>query len=154
LAVVIIGDGARRGELEVLARELSLGEVVTFLPYQERGELSLSLSSANVHVIGLASGLAGFVVPSRLYGVLSVARPVIAAVDVESETAQLVESVGCGVVVPPGNPSALAAAIRAARAGHRDLPAMGEAGRDYVVANADRVVAVSRYREVLRGVIR
>ena len=49
-----------------------------FLPYQKRERLPLSLSSADVHVVGLAKGLAGYVVPSRLYGILSAGRPVIA----------------------------------------------------------------------------
>ncbi len=67
-----------------------------FLPYQERDVLSQSLSTASVHVIGLASGLSGYVVPSRLYGVLAVGRPVIVAADAESETAQVVERAGAG----------------------------------------------------------
>ena len=58
--------------------------------YQERAILSQSLSTADVHVVGLARGLAGYVVPSRLYGILAAGRPVIAAADAESETAQLV----------------------------------------------------------------
>ncbi len=82
----------------------------------------------NVHVVGLARGLSGYVVPSRLYGILSVGRPVIVAADEESETAQLVEQVGCGVVVPPGRPELLAEAIRAAHDGEFDLEAMGAAG--------------------------
>jgi len=81
------------------------------------------------------------VVPSRLYGILAVGRPAIVAADAESETAQLVESVGCGIVVPPGRPELLAEAIRAARDGELDLVKMGTVGREYVVANADRSVA-------------
>ncbi|MHB8643725.1 MAG: glycosyltransferase family 4 protein [Gaiellaceae bacterium] len=147
LAVVIVGEGARKAELVGLARELAAN--VTFLPYQARSELPLSLSAADVHVVGLARGLAGYVVPSRLYGVLSVARPVIVAADTQSETAQLVRSVGCGVVVPPGDATALAVAIRSAHDGALDLGAMGAKGRDYVVAHADRSVAVERYRALL-----
>ena len=59
-----------------------------FLPYQPRETLAESLSAADVHVVGLARGLAGYVVPSRLYGILAVGRPVIVAADAESETAQ------------------------------------------------------------------
>ena len=108
---MIIGDGARHAELVALAESLD-ADSVRFLPYQPRELLPQSLSAADVHVVGLARGLAGYVVPSRLYGVLAAGRPVIAAADAESETAQLVERVGCGVVVPPGSPEQLAAAIR------------------------------------------
>ena len=63
---------------------------VRFLPFQPAEVLSESLSSGTVHVVGLARGLAGLVVPSRLYGVLAAGRPVIAAAEDESETAKLV----------------------------------------------------------------
>ena len=70
-----------------------------------------------------------------------------------SETAKIVEEVGCGVVVPPGRPELLAAAIRRAYDGELDLAAMGERGRAYVAAEADRSVAVERYRVLLREVL-
>lgn len=148
LAVVIIGSGARRSELVALARLLE-ADKVEILPYQERAILSQSLSTADVHVVGLARGLAGYVVPSRLYGILAAGRPVIAAADRESETAQLVAEVGCGVIVPPGNPFALATAIRSAHDGDYDLADMGRRARLFAEAEADRSIAVRRYREVL-----
>jgi glycosyltransferase involved in cell wall biosynthesis len=102
--------------------------------------------------VGLAGGLSGYVVPSRLYGILSVGKPVIVAADAESETAQLVAEVGCGLVLPPGRPELLATAIRAAHDGELDLAAMGAKGREYVTQHADRSVAVGRYRTLLREV--
>jgi colanic acid biosynthesis glycosyl transferase WcaI len=149
LAVVIIGSGARRSELVALARLLE-AEKVEILPYQDRTILSQSLSTADVHVVGLARGLAGYVVPSRVYGILAAGRPVIAATDPESETAQLVAEVGCGVIVPPGNPFALAVAIRAAHDGEYDLAEMGRRARAFAEAESDRTIAVQRYRDVLR----
>jgi glycosyltransferase involved in cell wall biosynthesis len=153
LAVVIIGGGARRVELAELA-ELLEADSVSFLGYQPRETLSLSLSAADIHVVGLARGLSGYVVPSRLYGILAAGRPVIVAADPESETAQVVESVGCGVVVPPGRPELLAQAIRDAHDGRFDLEEMGRKGREYVTSEADRTVAVGRYRDLLREVAR
>jgi colanic acid biosynthesis glycosyl transferase WcaI len=148
LAVVIIGTGARRAQLIQLARLLETDKV-EILPFQERSILSQSLSTADVHVVGLAKGLAGYVVPSRLYGILAAGRPVIAATDPESETAQLVAEVGCGVLVPPGNPLALADAIRAAHDGEYDLVEMGRRARAFAEAEGDRSIAVRRYLDVL-----
>jgi glycosyltransferase involved in cell wall biosynthesis len=148
LAVVIIGGGARKVELMDLAERLET-DAVRFLDYQPRETLSLSLSAAHVHYLGLGRGLSGYVVPSRLYGILAAARPILAAVDAESETAAVVESVGCGVVVPPSRPELVAAALRDLYDGRRDLEAMGRRGRDYVVTAADRSVAIDRYRKLL-----
>src|SRR5438309_5204931 len=148
LAITIIGMGARHAELVALADLLEVDQV-RFLFYQPRQWLPQSLSAGDIHVVGLAPGLAGYVVPSRLYGILAVGRPVIAATDPESETAQVVAEVGCGIVVPPGRPNVLARAIRDAHDGVYDLDAMGERGREWVEKEADRSVAVRRYRDLL-----
>jgi colanic acid biosynthesis glycosyl transferase WcaI len=148
LAVRIIGGGARREELVQLARRLD-ADKVRFLPWQPYELRSLSISTADIHVVGLASGLAGYVVPSRLYGVLATGRPVIAAAEEESETAQLVARVGCGVVVRPGDPYALARAIRAAHDGEYELAEMGRRARAFAEAEGDRAIAIGRYEAVL-----
>lgn len=152
LTVAIVGGGARHAALSELVERLE-ADAVRFLPYQPRELLSLSLSSADLHVVGLARGLAGYVVPSRLYGILAVGRPVLVAAEEESETAQLVSRVGCGVVVPPGRPELLAEAIRRAHAGEYALDEMGRLGREYVVAEADRRVAVGRYEKLFMELV-
>lgn len=148
LRVAVIGAGARHADLVELAGRLE-AESVSFLPYQPRELLSQSLSSADVHVVGLARGLSGYVVPSRLYGIMAAGRPVIVAADADSETALLVQAVGAGVVVPPGRPELLADMIRRIRDGEFDLADMGRRAREYVVTEADKPIAVGRYREVL-----
>jgi colanic acid biosynthesis glycosyl transferase WcaI len=153
LVIPIIGSGARHGQLKALAERLQVDQVI-FLSYQSRRLLPQSLSAADVHVVGLAPGLAGYVVPSRLYGILAAGRPVIAAADPESETVRVVKEVGCGIVVPPGRPEQLARAIRDAHDGVYDLEAMGARGREWVERDADRSVAVRRYRELLMELAR
>jgi putative colanic acid biosynthesis glycosyltransferase WcaI len=148
LAVVIVGFGARHADYERLVAELD-ASAVRFLPYQPRELLSQSLSSADVHFVGLARGLAGYVVPSRLYGILAAGRPVLVSADEQSETAQLVTEIGCGLVVPPGEPELVAAAIRSLATGEHDLAQMGRRGRAYVENDAGRDLAVERYRSLL-----
>jgi glycosyltransferase involved in cell wall biosynthesis len=122
---------------------------VRFLDYQPRETLSSSLSSAQLHYVGLGRGLSGYVVPSRMYGILSAGRPVLVAADADSETASIVQSVGCGLLAPPNRPELVAEAIRAAYGGRHDLEEMGRRGRAYVVAEADRSIAIERYRRLL-----
>jgi glycosyltransferase involved in cell wall biosynthesis len=149
LRIVLIGGGARRDELKQLMRRLETDQVV-FMGYQPRELLAESLSSGDVHVVGLARGLSGYVVPSRLYGVLAVGRPVIASAEADSETAKVVEAIDAGVVVPPGRPELLARAIRCAYDGELELDAMGARGREWVKSEGDREIAVDRYRRLLR----
>ena len=77
----------------------------------------------------------------------------IAAADEESETARLVSEVGCGVVIPPGRPELLARTIRSAADGAYDLAEMGRRGREYVEEEADRIVAIERYRALVRELL-
>jgi colanic acid biosynthesis glycosyl transferase WcaI len=152
LRAVIVGFGARHAADVELAGVLETDNVL-FLPYQPRERLPESLSSADVHFVGLGRGLAGYVVPSRLYGILAVGRPVVVAADAESETARVVQEVGCGVVIPPARPDLLAAALRELHAGRHDLEEMGRRGLAYVEQTADRSIAFARYRTLLDEVI-
>jgi glycosyltransferase involved in cell wall biosynthesis len=149
LRIVIAGFGARHGELTSLARRLEVSGTVRFLPYQPREVLAQSLSSADLHFVGLARGLAGFVVPSRLYGILAAGRPVLVAADPESETVRIVREAGCGIVLPPGRPELVAGAIRDAIAGTIPLGELGARGRAYVEREADCEIAFERYRRVV-----
>jgi len=153
IRIVIAGFGARHAEMLDLADRLEVRGTIQFLPYQKRSRLSLSLSTADVHVVGLARGLAGYVVPSRLYGILAAGRPVIVAAEDSSETARLVREIGCGIVIPPARPDLVARTIREAASGGFDLDELGRRGRAYVEDEADRVVAMERYRALVREML-
>ena len=151
LRVLVVGRGARWAELVELRTRLEV-DSVEFLDFQPRDRLADALAAADVHVVGLARGLAGYVVPSRFYGILAAGRPVIAAAEEESETAAAVRRTGCGIVVPPGDPLRLAQVIRECRDGLHDLTEMGARARAYAEAEAGKPLALSRYRAVLEEV--
>jgi putative colanic acid biosynthesis glycosyltransferase WcaI len=151
LEVVIAGFGARHAAMMGLAERVQAD--IRFLSYQPRDVLSQSLSSADVHFVGLAPGLSGYVVPSRLYGIMAVGRPVIAAADATSEISKVVADVGCGVVLPPARPDLVAGAIRDLYENRHTLTELGAKGRQYVEAEADRRVAHERYRAVIRDLL-
>src|SRR5262249_35865640 len=83
---VFVGEGAAKVDLQARAAALSLRNV-TFLPYQPKEQLSESLGAADLHLIPLRRGLAGCIVPSKLYGILAAGKPYLAAVDADSEVA-------------------------------------------------------------------
>jgi colanic acid biosynthesis glycosyl transferase WcaI len=77
---LFIGDGTRRARLEaeVAARGLTN---VRFLPYQPREDLRWTYASADICLVSLKPGLAGYIVPSKLYTILASGRPYVAAVE-------------------------------------------------------------------------
>ena len=91
--------------------------------------------------------------PSRLYGILAAGRPALVSADADSETARLVEEVGCGLVLPPGRPDLVAGVIRDVVEGRLSLEGMGERGRAWVEREADREVAFDRYRRLVADVV-
>ena len=99
---VVIGEGAARAGLVREAGRRGLDNV-QFLPYQPKDRLSESLGAADLHVVGLHRGLRGFIVPSKVYGIMAAGRPFIAAAEEGSEPARIVGEHRCGVRVEPGD---------------------------------------------------
>lgn len=89
--------------------------------------------------------------PTKLLEAMAAGRPVL--LSGRGESADLVEAAGAGVVVPPEDPHALAAALDAL---HRDPEArsrMGAAARRHAAAHFDRQAALDRWAELLQGVV-
>jgi putative colanic acid biosynthesis glycosyltransferase WcaI len=149
VVVAVVGEGAAKAGLQAEARRRRLSNV-EFLPYQPYETLSDSLGAANVHVVGLRRGLAGFVVPSKVFGVMAAGRPFIAAVEPEAEPALIAVEHGCGIRVEPDDPEALAEGIRAMR--ETDLGEMSRNARKAFEERFDRPRATEAYRRLLESV--
>ncbi len=147
---VMIGDGARRGALEGRAREKGLDNVL-FLPYQPRDEMTWSYATADVFLVSLKPGLAGYIVPSKVYSILAAGRPYVAAVEETCEVVELTRTHQCGIVVRPGDGAALAARVVEL---HRDgglRKMLGEHAREAAL-EYDRPRQVAAYAELFRRV--
>jgi glycosyltransferase involved in cell wall biosynthesis len=154
LLFAIVGDGAAKEQLLREVRRRGIGNV-QFLPYQPKETLADSLGAADVHVVALRRGLAGCIVPSKVYGIMAAGRPFIAAVEEGSEPALLVREHGCGVRAEPSDPKALAEAILDIRDMRgAPLDAMGNRGRDALERLYDRPIASAAYRSLLEQVAR
>lgn len=89
-------------------------ENVTVLEPVPEDELIEFLSAADLWVIPYRRHVAGISIPSRLYNILAVGRPVVITSEANSEGALVLREDGIGWVVPPESPSELARAIREA----------------------------------------
>lgn len=145
----IVGDGASKPRLERAARERGLDNLV-FLPYRDKTDLGESLGAADVHLVGLRRGLAGYIVPSKVYGILAAGKPFIAAVERGSEPDLIVQEHGCGLRIEPGDPDALAEAVLLMR--EADLAGMGKRGREALETRFDRPIAAKAYLELLESI--
>lgn len=98
-----VGDGPRLPRLKASVEERGLKNV-RFLPFQPRERLAESLSSADLHLVTMEEKLSGLVVPSKVYGVLAVSRPLVFMGPADSESAIVIrdEQLGEVMEVPSG----------------------------------------------------
>jgi lipopolysaccharide/colanic/teichoic acid biosynthesis glycosyltransferase len=150
LLFVFQGEGVSKPVLEARVRELGLSNVL-FLPFAPKAALSDSFASADVFIVSLQRGLAGYIVPSKLYGILAAGRPYVAAVEERCEVASLTRAADSGIVVDPGDARQLADAVMAFH-GDRDRTARCGANARAVGLSFDRRLQVSRYMETFRAV--
>jgi len=128
IVIVFIGDGNRRPVLESAAQTRGLDNI-RFIPFQPRASLRWTYATSDVCLVSLKPGLAGYIVPSKLYPILAAGRPYIAAVEPLTEVAALTEQHRCGVMVTPGDATALAATIIALADNRSEREAMGHRAR-------------------------
>ncbi len=145
-----VGGGARVEEAKRLAQGLTN---VQFLPYQPLERLAESLSAADVHLASLRSDLEGLLVPSKLYGVLAVGRPLFYVGPPECEVAQVVNREKVGWTGKPGDAQGLANAIERAAANREETTALGQHARAVFDREYDRRHAVRRWRDVLQEAV-
>ena len=144
---MFVGDGPLLPQLRSISQPCGN---VRFLPFQPRRLLQAVQNSADVSIVSLLPGKGIFSVPSKVLGYMAAAKPVVASVDPDSETAYLIQASGCGKVVPPGDAQSLAAAVRLLIAEPEHAAILGRSGRAYLEANFGRTQICSRYLSLLQ----
>lgn len=144
---LVVGEGPIQPHLQHQAREARLTNMV-FRPFQPESKLCAVQNSADVSLVTLAPGLSEVSVPSKVLAYLAAGKPVVASVPEESETARLIRRAGAGVIVPPGEPAQLAAAIGALMNDVESRRRLGCAARVYAEERLSVDAALNRYAAV------
>lgn len=136
IALVLLGDGKERPALVAHARSLGLPNLF-FLPAVPKEEMDQALAAADA-CIAILKPLDVYktTYPNKVFDYMAAGRPVILAID--GVIRQLIEEAAAGVFVTPGDPDALAAAIRTLAGNRAAGRAMGRSGRTYVAQHFDR----------------
>lgn len=149
---LFIGGGNRFGQLKAEAERRGWTHV-QFHPYMERQRLPLSLSLADVHLVSQLPQFTGIVVPSKLYGILAVARPSVMVGPPDAECSLTIREHDCGFVVPNGNTDELVSRLRQLRDDHTFRQTMGQRARAAFDANYDKTIACGRIEQILLNAI-
>ena len=147
---LIVGDGKSRQDLEQSAATRGLSNV-TFTGTQPKAVIPDVLAAADL-CVAVLQNIPEFrlTYPNKVFDYLASAKPVALAID--GVIRQVVERADAGVFVPPGNPAAMASAIRAFAADPVRARAMGERGRAYVTSTFDRRAHGTAFADLLSAV--
>jgi glycosyltransferase involved in cell wall biosynthesis len=144
IELMITGGGA---QLDTIRAERLPN--VHFAEYAPRERLSESLSASDAHLVTLLPSLEGLIVPSKFYGVLAVARPVLFVGSSDGEVARIIRTYDCGIVIEPGDGEGLARCIRELARDRDRARAMGQRGRTLYDERFAPSIAMAAWEAVL-----
>ncbi len=147
IAIVLVGDGKEKPELQAYAAELGLDNVI-FLPPVPKSKMSQALAASDVCIAILKPiPMYATVYPNKVFDYMAAGRPVVLAI--AGAIRNVVEQAGCGIYVQPGDPVAMAEAIQSIADDRDRARRMGLQGREYVEKYFDR----KRLAEELSSII-
>jgi colanic acid biosynthesis glycosyl transferase WcaI len=106
LQFVLCGNGPLKATLIQAANGLSNVHFIDLQPLERLSEL---LNTADIHLLPQKAQVSDLLLPSKLAGMMASGRPIVAMAN--PETGIAVETAGTGLLVPPGDAKALAAAV-------------------------------------------
>ena len=143
---VFVGDGVKKAALEKQVRSMNISNV-RFLPYEPKESLKDSFATADVFIVSLKRGLAGYIVPSKLYSILAAGRPYVAAVEEECEVTTITKQHNCGLLAQPGDSVELAEKILTLYRNQDLVPSLGTNARK-AAFQFDRSAGVHAYYDL------
>lgn len=147
----LVGDGARRSELEAEAARRGLGNV-RFQGQVARQDVAGVLAAADAALVLLKpTPLFETVLPSKMFEAMAARCPIV--LGVRGEAREVLEASGGGIAIAPGDADALVAAL-GRLAGDRDAARrIGEAGRTFVEREYSHDAMASRYEAELESLL-
>lgn len=145
---VFVGGGKRRKEVESFIAQHNLTNA-TYRDYVPREQLNDSLAAADLHLISLKEGVEGIMVPSKLFGIMAIARPSIFVGNPTSEIARVLAESDSGLTIREGQGEALANAIRDLAHNLQRRTAMGQRAAAALAGHYDMQTACRMWCELI-----
>ncbi len=143
----LMGDGPRRDSVIAEAGRLNLTSMA-ILPLQAANQVPYYYAAADALLLDQVANVIDSVVPMKLLSYMAAGKPILAAVHPESVTAEILDEAGCGLLVPPDDPVALAAGARQL-AECPDLAKLGHNARTYMEENFATAQVMAKWEELL-----
>lgn len=151
LHFVLVGDGASRSRLEMLAQDLGLPNL-RFLPLQPLEVLPEMLAAGDIHLVVQKSDAADLVMPSKLTNIFAAGRPCVATASPNTTLYNVVRDHDVGEIAPPGDGRALAHVVTELASNPERRIACGERARAYAEKYLCKDRILSTFEEQLESI--
>lgn len=152
IVFLLVGDGPEKERLQHRAEELGLINV-KFLPMLDQDQYRTLLISSDIGLVTLKKEVKTPVVPSKIVSLMSAGCPLIAALPLDGDAAELVIEANCGLCVQPENPEALKDAIMQIYSDNDLADSFSRDGRDYAVKTFSHVRVAEEYEALFNQLI-
>lgn len=152
LFLVIIGKGSRLAECKATVTSLGLDSRVRYSDFVAADRMPESIGLADVALVTLREGFEGVIVPSKFYGYLSRAVPVL-YVGPRSDVSITIEDTGCGRVAANGKPEEVSRALVEMNADRALLENLGQAGARAYINGFTAEHALASYGQVVTALL-
>lgn len=144
---VFVGDGKEKTALQERAAGMGL-ENVLFLPPVPKSEMAGALAGADA-CLAILKPIEAYktTYPNKVFDYMAAGRPVVLAID--GVIREVVEAAGCGIFVPPGDPAAMAEAVRSLAADKGQARRMGLKGRHCLEEHFSRAALAEKLTGIL-----
>jgi colanic acid biosynthesis glycosyl transferase WcaI len=144
LEFVFCGNGAGRAELVKRCESMANVRFLDLQPVERLGDF---LGLADIHLLPQRADAADLVMPSKLTGMLSSGRPVVAGARPETELGQVTAE--CGIAVAPDDAKAFADAVLALATQPERRRELGLKAREVAEARFDREAVLAQFERDL-----
>ena len=145
---VLVGDGKEKPALQQLAKKWDLRNVFFAPPVAKEGMRGVLAAADACVAILKPIDLYKTTYPNKVFDYLAAGRPVLCAID--GVIRDVIETAQAGVFVSPGNPAAMADAIRKLANSRETGRKMGLNGREYVERHFNRHEIAAKMENLLR----
>jgi glycosyltransferase involved in cell wall biosynthesis len=149
---VFAGDGGKKREIQEMASSMNLENVI-FIPFQPMERLAESLSMADISLMGIYPKNEGVIMPSKLYGLLAIGKPIICVSDSNSEVVEILGEAGAGLYSAIDDPKELAQKIAELVDNPEKANKMGLNGRRYFFEHFERKNLTAKWKEILNKIL-
>jgi colanic acid biosynthesis glycosyl transferase WcaI len=151
---VLVGDGELKPTIDSLVDQYKIEDEVRLLPLQPENAMADMFSAANLLLLNQLRTLKDTVIPSKLLTYMAAGKPVLAAVNIDSQGAILLKEAKGGIIVEPENPAELANAVYGCVQDSSDLREMGQRNRVFSEKHFDRRQIVAEQEIFIEEIVR